>query len=148
MENEATTKTPIPTRSGFPLLSSVSCLLDSVSCLLSPAFCPTRPSCPACLPSTLVETPLQIALFFCKTKPISLSAEPMQPSLPQRIMKINHPCPTRKNKPNQTQFPRPARKNEPNRTQFSPPIFQNLPFRPGIYYVESASPNFPESGGG
>jgi hypothetical protein len=29
-----------------------------------------------------------------------------------------------------------------------PPIFQNPRFRSGIYYVEFASPNFPESGGG
>jgi len=54
MENEATTKTPIPLHR------------ESLSCLLSPVFCPTRPSCPACSRSTLVETPLQIHLFFAK----------------------------------------------------------------------------------
>jgi hypothetical protein len=51
MENEATTKTPIPTTSGFPLLDSVSCLLFS---------------CSPYARSTVVETPLQIALFFAK----------------------------------------------------------------------------------
>jgi len=71
MENEATTKTPIPARSGIPLLSPVFCLLSSVSCLLSPVFCLlSSVSCllpyPPILPSTLVETPLQIALFFAK----------------------------------------------------------------------------------
>ena len=54
MENEATTKTPIPVHR------------ESLFWILSPVFCPTRPSCPASLPSTLVETPLQIALFFAK----------------------------------------------------------------------------------
>ncbi len=38
----------------------------SLSCLLPPVSCPIRQSCPACLPSTLVETPLQISLFFAK----------------------------------------------------------------------------------
>jgi hypothetical protein len=82
MENEPTTKTPIPAHRAslfcllspvFCFLSPVSCLLSSVFCLLSPAFCflssvfcPTRPSCPACPPSTLVETPLQITLFSAK----------------------------------------------------------------------------------
>ncbi len=36
------------------------------ACLLPSIFCPTRPSYPACLPSTLVETPLQIAPFCAK----------------------------------------------------------------------------------
>jgi len=54
MENEATTKTPIPIHR------------ESLFWILSPVFCPTRPSCPACPRSTLVETPLQIALFFAK----------------------------------------------------------------------------------
>jgi len=39
---------------------------ESLFWVLSPVFCPTRPSCPACLRSTLVEPPLQIALFFAK----------------------------------------------------------------------------------
>jgi hypothetical protein len=49
MENEATTKTPIPTRSGNPssgfrLLPSVSCLLSSVFCLLpDPPILPSFP---------------------------------------------------------------------------------------------------------
>jgi len=38
----------------------------SVFCILSPVFWPTRPSSPACPRSALVETPLQIALFFAK----------------------------------------------------------------------------------
>jgi len=47
MENEATTKTPIPTRSGFR---------NFAVCTLIFAFSITRPS-------TVVETPLQISLF-------------------------------------------------------------------------------------
>jgi hypothetical protein len=50
--------------SGFCLLSSVSCLLPSVSCLLSSVSCLLL--YPPILPSTLVETPLQIHLFFAK----------------------------------------------------------------------------------
>jgi len=50
MENEATTKTPIPTRSGFR---------NFAICTLIFAFSIS-------LPSTLVETPLQISLFFAK----------------------------------------------------------------------------------
>ena len=50
---------PDPLIHRYPLALSVSCLLSSV-------FCPTRPSCPACLPSTLVETPLQISPFSAK----------------------------------------------------------------------------------
>jgi hypothetical protein len=53
MENEATTKTPISTRSGFHNLAF---------CTLILAF-PTRPSCPACPRSTNVERALQIAPF-------------------------------------------------------------------------------------
>jgi len=67
MENEPTTKTPIP-----PHRESLSCLLSSVFCLLSSAL-PAHPvlytpSCPlhSILSSTLVETPLQIALFSAK----------------------------------------------------------------------------------
>jgi len=41
----------------------------------------------------------------CKTNPIFATTKPTQPSLPQRFMKPNHARPTRKNKPNQTQFP-------------------------------------------
>ena len=54
MENKATTKTPIPIHR------------ESLFWIPSPVFCPTRPSCPACRHSTLVETPLQIALFYAK----------------------------------------------------------------------------------
>jgi len=50
MENEATTKTLIPTRSGFR---------NFAICTLIFAFSIS-------LPSTLVETPLQISLFFAK----------------------------------------------------------------------------------
>jgi hypothetical protein len=50
MENEATTKTPIPTRPGFR---------NFALCTLIFAFSIS-------LPSTLVETPLQIAPFFAK----------------------------------------------------------------------------------
>ena len=63
MENEATTKTPILTRSGFR---------NSALCTLIFALSIS-------LPSTLVETPLQIALFFCKTNPISATTNPTQP---------------------------------------------------------------------
>ena len=50
MQNEATTKPLIPTRSGFHSLALyTSVFAFSIS-----------------LPSTLVETPLQIALFFAK----------------------------------------------------------------------------------
>jgi len=41
----------------------------------------------------------------CKTKPIFATTKPAQPSMSQGIMKINHPRPIPKNKPNQTQFP-------------------------------------------
>ena len=63
MENKATTKTPIPPTSGFPLLDSVSCLLYSVFCLPSSAFYLTRPFFPDCRRSTNVERALQIVLF-------------------------------------------------------------------------------------
>jgi hypothetical protein len=82
MENKAPTKTPIPIHreflfwilspvfrllsSLFRLPYSVFCLLSPVFRLLSSVFCPTRPSCPACRPSTNVERALQIALFFAK----------------------------------------------------------------------------------
>ena len=116
---------------------------DSIFCLPSSVSCPTRPSCPACLPSTIVKRALQIALFFCKTNPILIRTKPMQPSLPQRFTKANRPWPLEENKPNQTQFvqsqndpnplprkalwkiflPLPPRQNKPNQTQFPrPPI--------------------------
>jgi len=50
MENEPTTKTPIPARSGFR---------NFALCTLIFAFSIS-------LPSTLVETPLQISLFYAK----------------------------------------------------------------------------------
>jgi hypothetical protein len=158
MENEPTTKMPIPTHR------------ESLFWILSPAFCLLL--YPPILPSTLVETPLQIALFFCKTNPILTAPKPtqpslhpviptegtfpacrsggicfntlaisrtaclaqlakeftsqlcktnpifaktrpMQPSLPQRFTKVNHPWPLEENEPNQTQ-------NEPNQTQSQP----------------------------
>jgi len=118
MENEAATKTPIPTTSGFPLLASVSCLLPSVSCLLSPVFCllssafcllssvfcPIRPSCPACLPSTLVETPLQIGLF-SQNKPNPLKAKTNATTCITKSYEDKPPRLARKNKPKQTQSP-------------------------------------------
>jgi len=58
MENKATTKTPIPTRSGFRNFALCTCLHPDPLGLIS-AFSIS-------LPSTLVETPLQIALFFAK----------------------------------------------------------------------------------
>jgi hypothetical protein len=88
MENKATTKTPIPARPGFR---------NFALCTLIFAFSIRRRS-------TLVETPLQIGLFFCKTNPILLRAETMQLALPQGFMQTNGPRPTRKNKANQTQF--------------------------------------------
>jgi len=50
MQNEATTKTPIPARPGFRNFA-ISTLIFAFS---------------ISLPSTLVETPLQISLFFTK----------------------------------------------------------------------------------
>jgi len=96
MENEATTKTPIPASSGFPNFAICTSIF---------VFSITRPS-------TLVETPLQIALFFCKTKPISSSPYPTQLPVSQRVMKANHPWPLEENKPNRTQFQN--RQNEDN----------------------------------
>jgi hypothetical protein len=58
MENEATTKTPIPTRSGFRNFALSTWLHPDPLGLIF-AFSIS-------LPSTLVETPLQIALFFAK----------------------------------------------------------------------------------
>jgi len=132
MENEATAKTPIPTRSGFPLLpsvscllSSVSCLLSSVSCLLSPvscllssvfcllspvfcllssAFCPIRPSCPACRRSTIVEGALQSGLF-SQNKPNPLKAKTNATTCITKSYEDKPPRPARKNKPKQTQSP-------------------------------------------
>ena len=137
MENEATTKTPIPTRSGFPLLASVSCLLSSVfcllssvfclpspvSCLLSPVSCLIRPSCPACLPSTLVETPLQIGLF-SQNKPNPLNRKTNATTCITKSYEDKPPRPARKNKPKQTQSPaRYAIRNTRYeiRTQTTPP---------------------------
>jgi len=93
MENESTTKPPIPTHreSLFWILSPVSCLLPY----------------PPILPSTLVETPLQIALFFAK-----------QTQFSQRQNQCNSLC--RKGLPKQT-GPGPFEKTnpiEPKRTQF------------------------------
>ena len=82
----------------------------------------------------------------CKTNPISPTPKPMQLPLPQMCMKTNDPCPTRKNKPNQTQFPQrntPPRplagryatrntKNKPNRAQFPAPSAAEGP-SPGIH---------------
>jgi hypothetical protein len=87
MENKAPTKTPIPTRSGFR---------NFALCTLIFAFSIS-------LPSTLVETSLQISLFFCKTNPILTATKPMQPPLPQRFTKANHPWPLEENEPNRTQ---------------------------------------------
>ena len=58
MENEATTKTPIPTRPGFRNFAICTCLHPDPLGLIF-AFSISRPS-------TLVEPPLQIALFFAK----------------------------------------------------------------------------------
>jgi hypothetical protein len=63
MENEATTKTPIPARPGFR---------NFALCTLIFAFSIR-------LPSTLVETPLQISPFFRKTNPILKATKPTQP---------------------------------------------------------------------
>ena len=43
----------------------------------------------------------------CKTNPIPLSAEPMQPSLPQRIMEMNHPGRLEKTNPIKANSPAP-----------------------------------------
>jgi len=53
--------------------------------------------------STTVEVPLQIDYFLCKTNPILKRTKSMQLSLPQRIMKINHPAGLQKTNPKQTQ---------------------------------------------
>jgi hypothetical protein len=100
MENEATTKTPIPTESGFPNFALCTCLhpdplgirlpysvfrlLSSVSCPLSPAFCLNHPSYPTCHEQTgflsyispmynsSVFSVTSVALsLLCKTNPIS-----------------------------------------------------------------------------
>jgi len=73
MDNEATTKTPIPTRSGFRNFALCTCLHPDPLGLI---FALPNPLSlyflvPLCLSgqdprSTLVETPLQISLFFAK----------------------------------------------------------------------------------
>jgi len=80
MENEATTKTPIPIHR------------ESLFWILSPVFCPTRPSCPACPRSTLVETPLQIALFFAKQTQCAQSQNAPKP-LSRKALWKNYPPP-------------------------------------------------------
>jgi len=65
MENEATTKTPIPTRSGFrnfALCTLTFALPNPLSVCLFVPLCLSGQD-PR---STLVETPLQISLFFAK----------------------------------------------------------------------------------
>jgi len=90
MENKATTKTPIPTRSGFR---------NFALCTLIFAFSISRPS-------TLVEPPLQIALFFAKRTQFS-----------QRQNQCNSLC--RKGLPKKTTPGHSKKTNpiEPKRTQ-------------------------------
>jgi len=128
MENEATTKTPIPIHreSLSCLLSPVSCLLSSVFCILSSVFCllpypPILPSLPA--------------LYTCRASSTNhpLFAKQSQFQNGQYTHKYsknkclcqkttnNEPRTLLKTKPIQTQFPRPL---APKR---SPPNPQNLP---------------------
>ncbi len=129
MENKATTKTPIPT-----YRESLSCLLPPVSCLLSPVFHLL------CVLSAFVAVSQ-----LCKTNPISATTKPMQPPVPQTIMKINRPRSTRQKQTQsnpisqyparwtlyaprytkQTQFPRPPPapgKNPESRSETHIPI--------------------------
>jgi hypothetical protein len=121
MKNKPTIKPPIPTcRQFIGNPHSVSCLLSS-SETAYPAQLATNPSpsslysyrwnislsslpsrwlSPSCLYAFVAMSQLR------KTNPILSSPKPTQPSFPQRFMKKTHPYPTRKNKPNQTQFPR------------------------------------------
>ncbi len=54
-------------------------------------------------PSTLVESPLQISYFLCKTNPILSAVGGLQTQYAQRIMKINGSGTSEKTNPIQTQ---------------------------------------------
>ena len=151
MENEATTKTPIPPRPGFRNFA----LCTFIFALPNPlSVCLFAPSCLSGQDprSTLVETPLQISLFSAEQSQFQNGQYKHKYSknkgLCQRTTN-NEQRTLFKTNPIKPNFPTPLEENKPNRTQFfPPPIFQNLPFRPRIYHVEFASPNFPESGNG
>ena len=53
----------------------------------------------------LPQFPKESCPVLCKTNPIFAPTKPMQPSLPQKFTRTNHPWEIRKNKPNQSQFP-------------------------------------------
>jgi len=136
--------------------SSLFCLLSSVSCLLSSVFCPIRPSCPACLPSTLVETPLQIHLFFAKrtqffqgqTQHNSLCRKGLpKQTTPGHSKKTNPIEPKRtqcQNRQNEDKLrnskglcksttnneQRTLSKTNPIQTQFAPPLGRNTRYKP------------------
>jgi hypothetical protein len=99
MKNNATIKPPIPVHRGIPR--------QTAFCLLYSVFSLARPSCPACLRSTLVETPLQIPLFFAKRTQFS-----------QRQTQHNSLC--RKGLPKKTTTGHSKKTNpiEPKQTQF------------------------------
>ena len=56
----------------------------------------------------------KIMVLLRKTNPIRKSPKSTQPSLPQRFTRTDHTYPTRKNKPNQTQFCRGVIRTQPD----------------------------------
>ena len=90
---------------------------------------------------TLVSSWQQFALYNCKarstnrpimrkTNPIRKAPKPTQPLLQQRITEQNHPYPTRKNKPNQTQFITAKPLAKTDQTQFVTAKLQAKPDSP------------------
>ena len=106
MENEATTKTPIPTISGcrnFALCILIFALSNPLSvCLFAPLCLSGQDS-----RSTLVEAPLQIDLFFAKQSQFSQRQNQRNPLCRKGLPKQTTPGHSKKTKPiepNQTQF--------------------------------------------
>ena len=71
-----------------------------------PNFCNDKTNATSCA-AKVYETkpPSPDSKKQSQSNPIFSRTKPMQPSLPQRFMRKNHPWEIRKNKPNQTQSP-------------------------------------------
>jgi len=96
---------PISQRSGNPDLSGINIAdpdSSGVNNQSSIANAPDPLSTPAY--ALYLSSALYKSDFLCKTNPIPKTPKPTQPFATQRLTRRNHPYPTRKNKPNQTQF--------------------------------------------
>ena len=113
MENEATAKTPIPTRSGFSNFALCTLIFAFSTYLSCHEFIASEPpflsrTISLCsLPSLwLFPWCLRVSVAIsqlCKTNPILLRSKPTQPLMPQTVTPIFRSTPPPKNKPKQTQ---------------------------------------------